>query len=254
MALCNMCMRRCIQKVIPFRTDTYIDALVSKLADEGIRYAREMVQATKASVEMKLSSNQSFKMGEVNDCLTIWSAVQRSVEIEADIKQGIRQGPHHYCAHVNHDDASRKRKHGSLSREESDAYSRSTKIRRHSTSAFVSTAYSSHEHVKQEPVAEEDLKSDLWKAIEAGDDASVADLLHQGADAEERYKGWTPLMKAAEEDHVDIARMLLDASVDINAVNKKGRTAVFCSGTIKSSVPKARNSSRDSSSTSPTRC
>ena len=249
-----MCMRRCIQKVIPFRTDTYIDALVSKLADEGIRYAREMVQATKASVEMKLSSNQSFKMGEVNDCLTIWSAVQRSVEIEADIKQGIRQGPHHYCAHVNHDDASRKRKHGSLSREESDAYSRSTKIRHHSTSAFVSTAYPSHQHVKQEPVAEEDLKSDLWKAIEAGDDASVADLLHQGADAEERYKGWTPLMKAAEEDHVDIARMLLDASVDINAVNKKGRTAVFCSGTIKSSVPKARNSSRHSSSTSTTRC
>ena len=175
-------MRTCIQKVSPFRTDVYIDSLVSKLADEGLRYAREVVLATKASVEMKLSSHPALKMDEVNDCLTIWSAVQRTVEIEADIKQGIRKGPHHYCAHVNHNDANWKRKRSSCSRTDIDAYSRAVTSRSQAT-------HPSHQHVKPEFVAEEDVKTDLWRAIEVGGDASIADLVLEVANAEEREEG-----------------------------------------------------------------
>ena len=101
MALCNMCMHRCIQKVIPFRTDAYIDVLVSKLAEEGVRYPRELVQSTKTAVETKLSNHQSFKMGEVNDCLTVWSVVHRSVKFEADVKQASRKRPHHYLSLIH---------------------------------------------------------------------------------------------------------------------------------------------------------
>ena len=69
-------------------------------------------------------------------------------------------------------------------------------------------------------------KPRLWKAVEDGDDALVAQLLLSGSDPEERYQGWTPLMKVAEENWVDISRLLLDKSANINAVNKKGRSAL----------------------------
>ena len=51
-------------------------------------------------------------------------------------------------------------------------------------------------------------------------------LLDTGADPEEKFEGWTPLLKASEEGSADIARMLLDKKADMEATNKKGRTAL----------------------------
>ena len=62
--------------------------------------------------------------------------------------------------------------------------------------------------------------------MELKDDLVVRLLLAQGFDIEERHEGWTPLMKAAEEDCVDIMRLLLDKKADIEAANKNGRTAL----------------------------
>ena len=58
-------------------------------------------------------------------------------------------------------------------------------------------------------------RSELWRAVEVGDVALVARLLREGADPEERYQGWTPLMKAAVEDHTNSAILLLNADADI---------------------------------------
>ena len=54
----------------------------------------------------------------------------------------------------------------------------------------------------------------------------VEKLLDEDADIKEKYRGWTPLMKAAEEDLVDIMKLLLDGNADMNATNRKGRTAL----------------------------
>ena len=51
-------------------------------------------------------------------------------------------------------------------------------------------------------------------------------LLDNGADPEERFQGWTPLMKASEEGFVEIMKMLIEMNVDVEAVNRNGRTAL----------------------------
>ena len=43
------------------------------------------------------------------------------------------------------------------------------------------------------------VKSPLWIATEKGDIETVMQLLGTGQDTEQKYKGWSPLMKAAEE-------------------------------------------------------
>ena len=55
---------------------------------------------------------------------------------------------------------------------------------------------------------------------------TVEKLIEEGADIEERHDGWTPLMKAAETDHVDIMKLLLQANANMRATNKKGRAAL----------------------------
>ena len=54
----------------------------------------------------------------------------------------------------------------------------------------------------------------------------MEELLLGGADPEERHEGWTPLMKAAEEGAVEVMQMLLDKKVDLEAHNRKERTAL----------------------------
>ena len=66
----------------------------------------------------------------------------------------------------------------------------------------------------------------LWTAVESGDVNSVRAHLFHGLDRNERFKGWTPLVKAAEEGHVDITMALLDIGVNKEAANRNGRTAL----------------------------
>ena len=69
-------------------------------------------------------------------------------------------------------------------------------------------------------------KPTLWAAVEQGEEEAVRTLLQDGKNPEERFQGWTPLMKAAEEDQETILRLLLDRKCDTEAVNSKGRTAL----------------------------
>ena len=79
------------------------------------------------------------------------------------------------------------------------------------------------ENAKRAKVTE---KPTLWAAVERGDEDTVHALLTIGCDVDERYKGWTPLMKAAEEGHTMVALQLLVYKADLEAINKKGRTAL----------------------------
>ena len=62
--------------------------------------------------------------------------------------------------------------------------------------------------------------------MESGDDALVRMCLTRGDDAEEKFFGWSPLMKAAEEDQVEIMQILLEKRVNMEVANRKGRTAL----------------------------
>ena len=71
------------------------------------------------------------------------------------------------------------------------------------------------------------IKPVLWDAVERGDVETVTRLLNAGHSPRETFHGWTPLMKAAEEDYIEIADILLNTKcADIEATNHKGRTAL----------------------------
>ena len=69
-------------------------------------------------------------------------------------------------------------------------------------------------------------KAELWHAVERGNETAVIGLLAKGHDPEERFSGWTPLMKASEESLVEIMKLILEKGVDVNATNNKGRSAL----------------------------
>ena len=68
--------------------------------------------------------------------------------------------------------------------------------------------------------------SPLWAATEKGDLDAVMQLLQTGCSTEQTYKGWTPLMKAAEEGHCEILKVLFEAKARVDATNSKGRSAL----------------------------
>jgi hypothetical protein len=71
------------------------------------------------------------------------------------------------------------------------------------------------------------VKPDLWGAVERGDEAAVVRLVRkEGKDIEEKFDGWSPLMKAAEEDYVGILKVLWECNADLEVTNKNGRSAL----------------------------
>ena len=66
----------------------------------------------------------------------------------------------------------------------------------------------------------------LHQAIEAQDPDWVKALLLQKAHVDVREAGWTPLMKAAEDDQVELMEFMLMAWADLNATSNTGRTAL----------------------------
>ena len=83
-------------------------------------------------------------------------------------------------------------------------------------------------------------KPRLWAAVEKGDEDSVHELLTLGSPVDETYMGWTPLMKAAEENHTIIALQLLAHGADLEAVNNTGRTALSFAAAPSGDRPVAR--------------
>ena len=51
-------------------------------------------------------------------------------------------------------------------------------------------------------------------------------ILDNGGNREEKFQGWTPLMKASEEGRFEIMEMLIERKVDVEAVIRNGRTAL----------------------------
>ena len=66
----------------------------------------------------------------------------------------------------------------------------------------------------------------LWMAARAGDTEKCQQLLAARAEVNVGWKSWTPLMGAAERGHGGVVSLLLKNMANVNAVNKKGRSAL----------------------------
>ena len=73
---------------------------------------------------------------------------------------------------------------------------------------------------------QEPYKNALWAAVETHNHMEVERLLNTGFHVDWSYRRWTPLMKAAEADDVQSAELLLRFGANVDAVNRKGRTAL----------------------------
>ena len=48
----------------------------------------------------------------------------------------------------------------------------------------------------------------------------------EGKDPDEKLQGGSSFMKAAEEGHTEITRLIIDKGVDMEVTNRKGRAAL----------------------------
>ena len=67
----------------------------------------------------------------------------------------------------------------------------------------------------------------LRQAVLSGKTDEVTQLLGQGADPGYQYTGWTVLLFATRDDHVEIVRTLLERGAKVDAVAPRGITALM---------------------------
>jgi uncharacterized protein len=70
---------------------------------------------------------------------------------------------------------------------------------------------------------------EIVEAAKGGDEEEVARLLADGADpdARDEVQAWTPMMRALEAGHPELAKRLIEAGADVNAKAETGTTALM---------------------------
>ena len=195
--LTDIPMSSLVEQVLPFRSSKYLEDFCEKMLGEGIAAPADLLRVSKDALEMKLSTNAAFNFIEMADAISLRSAIDKTGSNSDSLKP----------AHAR----SRSPRRGGRSRNHDN-------FRGDGTRNFNGGRGGSRRGSKPKP--------ELWAAVERNDEALVQQLLARDKDIEERFEGWTPFMKAAEEGAVEAMRMLLDKKADIEASNRKGRTAL----------------------------
>ena len=184
-------LRMLALEVLEVPNDDYICQLCEKLSDEGISGLRDLLAISEMALETKLCSHSPLTIREV-----------------ADTKK-LR------CAAVS------RSRSPSPSRSRSPILSARGKKRSRSRSPSPSRKVRKRGKNSRRRIR---TKPELWRAVENGNLAHVRMLLDDNVDVEEKFDGWSPLMKAAEEGHVQIIRELLNKRADMNMTNKNGES------------------------------
>lgn len=192
-----------------FRQPAYVEDLVSKLAVIGLGSPNDLALMSQGALEAKLSFDPTFTVEGMADAISIAKgAAQHSRPAPTPLGGG-------------------------------DGYSRGRRRPRDHQDTAAADVQMKQEEGEERALGQRQRsrsprgrggggppppKPPLWLAAEQGDLEKARQLLEEGRDVDESYKGWTPLMKAAEENHRGIVELLLSGRADINATNKKGRT------------------------------
>ena len=202
--LLEMPMNHLIEQVLPFRSPAYLESFYDKLLAQGIVSPQDLLGTTMAALEMKLSTHGSFNFIEMADTISLRNAVQpEQKKVEACTRRRSSE------MRVQRSRSAKNRGFKNDRGRQRSGISRCHRIRKTSPLRQCSPS-----------------KPLLWKAVERNDIALVEDLLKLDHDVEEKIQGWTPLMKAAEENRTEILKLLIEKGADINAQNKKGRSAL----------------------------
>ena len=214
-------MNSLVEQVLHFRSSKYVEDLCFALLDEGIAKPSDILRVSKETLETKLRTHANFEFQYMADVQSLRSAIDPKPAKDAKQNGNDRKG------------GTRLPPRGERGRSRSPA--RGRKNGRDNSGGRGGQRHNSRLHKGQKKGndngnnnrnKEEKVKPELWAAVAQGDAAKVHDLLLQGKDPAETFEGWSPLMKASEEDNEEIMRMLLDMKVDVEAANKKGRTAL----------------------------
>lgn len=215
-ALQDVTLKCLAEAVLPFRSAEYTAGFLEKLLGEGIAEPSDLLLTSQEALETKLSTHAAFNFIEMADTISLRCAVSTQTSTQQRKEKGSEKGSDRvdHAHDISMHDASARGRRRSRSPHGRGRGHR----RRHS-----------RPHRSGEdrlPRAPPQSKSKLWASVERGDEAAARQHLADGCDVEETYLGWTPLMKAAEEGHVEIMRLLLSKGVDLEAANKRGRTAL----------------------------
>ena len=208
-------MKTLCEQVLPFRSEMYLSSFLEKLGIEGIVGPADLAKVSKDALELKLSTHASFNFIEMADAVTLRVEIGKA---EAPKKQERNKEDRRGRSRSNEGRRGRKRNHSN----NGGSNNGGGRGQRNNSRPHRGN----NRDNKRRPSNDQKPKPDLWAAVEENNDALAQQLLANGADPEERYEGWTPLMKAAEEGAVEVMRMLLSKKVDIEASNRKGRTAL----------------------------
>lgn len=209
-------MSALMEQVLPFRSAKYLEDFREKLLGEGIIAPADMLICSKEALETKLSTHASFNFIEMADAISLRSSMDPDKKPTRKPDQQERRGRSR---------SQEGRRRGGKNRDNS-TNGGGRGQRNNSRPHRNNTNNRNRNHSSDGGGRNKPDKPELWAAIERGDERLVGQLLAQGKDPEERHEGWTPLMKASEEGAVEVIRMLLAKKVDVEAHNKKGRTAL----------------------------
>ena len=198
--LSDLPMKSFMVTVLSTRDTTYINKLRDKIVAEGFHAPADLLRIQHNELENQLLHN--FNILELGDAM--------------DLRRAIDSKPQTLPTASEHATTSRSRS----PRRQDYASSWAIKNREQRSSKSNRRPQTSRNFDKYPD------KPKLWAAVERNDKDAVHVLLEQGEDPQGRFRNWTPSMKAAEENAVDILQMLLDKKANIEACNRKGRTAL----------------------------
>lgn len=196
-----------LECVLPFRSSQSRSELLEKLREEGLSAPSDLLRVSQQALETKLASHAAFNFVQLADVVSLRQSAEEGVTAEQGGRRGDRE-------------RSRSNGRGGQARRR-DGDGRDGRRRRQDGGkrGGKGARGDREERPKQ-------AKPELWGAVEEGDEALVRMCLQRGDEVEEKYLGWSPLMKAAEEDQMDIMEILLSKRADLEVANRKGRTAL----------------------------
>ena len=234
----KMPMQTVIDHVLPFRSSQYKESFYRKLSNERITHTADLLKVSKEALETKLSAHASFNFIEIADAVSLRECINPEKPTgysrrQRRLRSPPRRGRSRKLDVAKAGAGNRRRRVRKDSKAHTDARVRRRDKRRGNSKRHKDVGSGDRARDKRR---KNNQVPKLWAACERNDADSVSRLLAEGSDTEVFFAGWTPLMKAAEDNAVECLQALLNKKADIEACNRKGRTALSFAA-----APAARN-------------